>query len=189
MRRAHKQALANIKNPQRVASARTSRPTAKEDNAAHPAETTAKADKPAVSVEHSQDNASAQRIWNKYSPGENGVFESMAKGNPKMQQMSDQLIAKEALLAGEDPRDVRKAIAQHSPYAQSLKGPGSYASRTIGKAEQSNEVKEKRAKEKAQNARPSRKEAQQRQANQTRRSSSKTKLKKKLKAHDQGMSY
>ena len=161
VRRAHKQALANIKNPQRVSSA-------KENNVAYSTETGTQ-ERPPASVERSQDNSPAQRIWNKYSPGENGVFESMAKGNPKMQQMSDQLIAKEALLAGEDPKNVQKAIAQNSPYAQSLKGPGSYASRTVGKAEQSNEVQAKRAKEKVQNARPSRKEAQQRQANPTRK--------------------
>ena len=38
VRRAHKQALANIKNPQRVSSVRTSELTAKENNAAYPAE-------------------------------------------------------------------------------------------------------------------------------------------------------
>ena len=191
VRRAHKQALANIKNPQRVSSVRTSELTAKETNAAYPAEMNGVQDRPTTKVERSQDNSPAQRIWDKYSPGENGVFESMAKGNPKMQQMSDQLIAKDALLAGEDPKVIQQAIAQNSPHAKTLSRPGDYARRTVKKAEQAEEVQSKRAQQngKAQNARPGRKEAQQRQANQTRRLVSKTQPKKKVKARNQGMSY
>lgn len=191
VRRAHNQALANIENPQQVSAARSPKPIAQENDAVYPAETGEKQDKPAASVEHPQDNSPAQRIWNKYSPGENGVFESMAKGNSKMQQMSDQLIAKDALLAGEDPKDVQQAIAQNSPYAKTLSRPGDYARRTVKKAEQSEEVQSKRVQQngKDQNARPGRKEAQQRQANQTRRPASKTQPKKKVKARDKGMSY
>lgn len=174
--RAHNQALANIENPQQVAAAQTSQPVAKESSAGYPT---------AMDRNHS----SAQRIWDKYSSGENGVFESMAKGNPRMQQLSDQLVAKEALLAGEDPKQIQQAISQNSPHAKTLKGPNSYASRTVEKAEQSTEVKQKRAKERAQDASPSRKEAQKHQANQQTRSATKDKPKKKVKSRDQGMSY
>jgi hypothetical protein len=113
----------------------------------------------------------------------------MAKGDPKMQQMSDQLVAQRALLAGEDPKDIQRAIAQHSPHAQELKGPDSYASRIVEKAKHSIEVKQKRAKERAQDARPSRKAAQRNQANQQTRSVTKDKPKQKKKFRDRGMSY
>ena len=170
--RAHNQALANIENPQQVAAAQTSQPVAKESGAGY-------------STATDRNHSSAQRIWEKYSSGENGVFESMAKGNPRMQQLSDQLVAKEALLAGEDPKQIQQAISQNSPHAKTLKGPNSYASRTVEKAEQSSEVKQKRA----QDASPSRKEAQKRQANQQTKSVTKDKPKKKAKSRDQGMSY
>lgn len=195
VRRAHSQALVNIENPQRASVARTSKPVAQESNTAYPTETNGAQEKPSTGVDTPEDNSPPQQIWDKYSPGENGVFESMARGNPRMQQMSDQLVAKDALLAGEDPKDVQKAIAQHSPHAKTLSRPGEYALRTVNKAKLSSEVQEKRAQQNGKDqsadrqARPGRKEAQKQQANQTSSVASKTRPKRKVKARDKGMSY
>ncbi|NJM97956.1 MAG: hypothetical protein HC800_13090 [Phormidesmis sp. RL_2_1] len=191
VRRAHNQALANIENPQQATVSPIRKPVARENDVAYSTETNRAQEKPAASVDTPQDSSSAQRIWNKYSPGESGVFESMAQGNPKMQQMSDQLIAKNALLAGEDPKAVQQAITQNSPHAKTLNRPGEYARRTVNKAELSEEVQEKRVQQKTtdQQAKPGRKAAQQRHANQNSRTASKTKPKRKAKACDKGMSY
>lgn len=194
VRRAHSQALVNIENPQQASSAQTPNPVAKENSAAYSNETNRPQEKPSASVDTPEGNSPTQ-IWDKYSPGENGVFESMAKGNPRMQQMSDQLIAKEALLAGEDPKAVQQAISQNSPHAKTLSRPGEYARRTVKKAELSSEMQEKRAQQNGKDqspdrqARPGRKEAQKQQANRTGSVASKAKPKRKVKARDKGMSY
>jgi hypothetical protein len=182
--RAHNQALANIEHPEQVPPTHTSKPVARENNVAYSTEV---AETGNPSTHHPQADPAAQQLWNKYN-SEHGVFESVAKGNPRMQPMSDQLFAQSALLAGEDPKDVQRAIAQHSPHAQKLKDPGRYASRIVEKAEGSSEVQEKRAKERAQNTTPSRKEAQKNQANQQQRSAAKKNIKKKAKSRDQGIS-
>lgn len=141
-----------------------------------------------------QNNPRAQQIWNEFGPGKNGVFATMHQGSKTLQKETDVSVAKSALLAGHNPKDIQAAISQHSPYAQGLKGPDSYASRTVEKAEYSSEVKEKRAKEQAQDAPPSRKEAQKQEAqknqpNQPNKSATKDKPKQKNKSQDKGMSY
>jgi hypothetical protein len=186
--RAHSQALANIEYTQQRPSAQTPNSVAKENNAAYATEA-ARVEKPSTQVDHASVSSSTQRLWDTYSGSEHGVFESMAKGDHRVQQMSDQLVAQKALLAGENPKDVQRAIAQHSPHAQELNGPDSYASRTVEKAEHSSEVKEKRAKEKVRDTRPSRKAAQRNQANHQTRSATKDKPKQKKKSRDRGMSY
>ena len=197
VRKAHNQALANIENPQRAVATQDTQnqePVAKEGSAAYSNKTDSAPEKSAARVDAPGDTSSSQRIWNQYSAGEQGVFESMARGNPKMQQMSDQLIAKDALLAGEDPKAVRQAIAHHSPHAKTLSRPGEYARRTVNKAELSSEVQEKRAQQnrKGQDnnrqVRLSRKDAQQR-ANQNGKGTSKDKPRKKVKAREKGLSY
>lgn len=108
--------------------------------------------------------------------------------------MSDQFIAKDALLAGEDPKEIQQAISQNSPHAKTLSRPGEYARRTVKKAELSSEVQEKRAQQNGKGqsdrqVRPGRKEAQKQQANQTGSVASQTKPKGKAKNRDRGMSY
>lgn len=207
VRRAHNQALANIENPQQVAATRTPNPVA-QTHGTHPspennqAQTSQVQPKGAVQTAPTQakheastdgipppDNARAQQIWNDFGPGQNGVFATMHKGDKAMQKATDISLAKNALLAGHNPKDIQQAISQHSPYAQSLRGPNSYASRAVEKAEHSDEVRAKRAKEQAQDARPSRKEAQQNQTNQQNRAVTKEKPKQKSKAQGRGMSY
>ncbi len=207
VRRAHNQALENIENNQQVAATRTPNSVA-QTNGTHPspennqAQTSQAQPKGAVQTAPTQakseastggvspqDNARAQQIWNDFGPGQNGVFATMHKGDKAMQKATDISLAKNALLAGHDPKDIQQAISQHSPYAQSLRGPDSYARRAVEKAEHSDEVKAKRAKEQAQDARPSRKEAQQNQTNQQNRAVTKEKPKQKSKAQGQGMSY
>ncbi|MEO0516287.1 MAG: hypothetical protein AAF171_03190 [Cyanobacteria bacterium P01_A01_bin.116] len=195
VRQAHNQALANIQYPQPITEAQNQTPVSKENSAAYSTETNSSQDSASVSVDRPKENSSSQQIWDKYHSGENGVFESMAKGNPRMQQLSDQLIAKEALLAGEEPKDIQRAIAQNSPHAKTLSRPGDYARRTLKKAEQSPEVQSKRSQwnEKSKNtdqkARPSRKEAQKDQARSENRTVTKNKSTKKVKAHEKEVSY
>ncbi len=215
VRRAHNQALANIEHSQQVAQTnsanrspetrQTPAPAAPAPNpspennqaqtsqaqpkgAVQTAPTQAKSEASTGGVSP-QDNARAQQIWNDFGPGQNGVFATMHKGDKAMQKATDISLAKNALLAGHNPKDIQQAISQHSPYAQSLRGPNSYASRAVEKAEHSDEVRAKRAKEQAQDARPSRKEAQQNQTNQQNRAVTKEKPKQKSKAQGRGMSY
>lgn len=93
-------------------------------------------------------NSASQQIWDKFGPGENGVFSTMHKGNVNLQRETDVSVAKTALMAGHDPKAVQAAIAQNSPYAKSLKHPGDYARKAIKKAELSSEVTEKLAQDK-----------------------------------------
>ena len=134
---------------------------------------------------------SPNQIWAKFSSGEKGVYESMAKGNVAMQRLSDQAVAKDALLAGHAPIDIQKAIAQNSSHAQKLEYPRAYARNIVKKAEASPEVKEKRAKDEKQSTalqtRPSRKEAQRSQVNSPVKT--KNKSRQKTKGRDRGMSY
>ena len=145
----------------------------------------------ATAPDTKQQKSSTNEIWAKFSPGENGVYEAMAKGNAAVQRLSDQSVAKDALLAGYAPIDIQKAIAQNSTYAQTLEYPRDYARTIVKKAEVSPEVKEKRAQDEKRAAalrtRPSRKEAQKSQV----KSSIKTrdKSRQKMKGRDRGMSY
>ena len=165
----------------------------RESSTAHSTEMDRAPEKSSASVDVPKETSPSQQIWDKYSAGEQGVFETMAQGNPKMQQLSDRLIAKDALLSGEEPKAVQQAITQNSPYAKTLSRPGEYARRTVNKAELSSEVQEKRAQEgenqdNNRQVRLSRKEAQQR-ANQNGRGTSNAKPRKKVKAREKGMSY
>ena len=215
VRTAHNQALMNLENSQQVAQANGNNRSAEprqaptpeaassnlspEDNQARlkaavqeaPLQEAPLQAKNEASTDGAlpQANPLAQQIWNDFGPGENGVFATMHKGSKTIQKETDLSVAKEALLAGHDPKDIQTAISQHSPYAQTLRGPDSYASRTVERAEQSSEVKAKRAQAQAQDARPSRKEAQKNQANRPNRSSTNNKPKQKNKSRDQGMSY
>ena len=195
VRQAHNQALANIEYPQPKSQTQSQAPVSKENNAAYSTDTARSQNSASARSEHSKENSPSQQIWDKYHSGENGVFESMAKGNPRMQQLSDQLVAKEALLAGENPKDIQRAIAQNSPHAKTLSRPGDYGRRTVKKAEQSPEVQSKRSRQNeegrnaSQSNRPSRKEAQKNHARSKNRAATKSKSKKKVKAREKGMSY
>jgi len=199
VRKAYEQALNNINYAQQVSDRQSSQPTwssknvSKEAAAAQPtsgrqtSQTTAIKDRQQIS----QQQTSTDKIWAKFSPGENGVYESMAKGNAAMQRLSDQSVAKDALLAGHEPLDIQKAIAQNSSHAQTLEHPRAYARNIVKKAEASPEVKEKRAKDEKQSTalqtRPSRKEAQRSQVNSPVKT--KNKSRQKTKGRDRGMSY
>ncbi|MEO0769100.1 MAG: hypothetical protein AAFY72_06645, partial [Cyanobacteria bacterium J06649_4] len=195
VRQAHNQALANIEYPQPKSQTQSQPPATKENNAAYSADTARDQNSSSARSKHSKESSSAQQIWDKYHSGENGVFESMAKGNPRMQQLSDQLIAKEALLAGENPKDIQRAIAQNSPHAKTLSRPGDYGRRTVKKAEQLPEVQSNRSQptEEGRNAdhtnRHSRKEAQKNQARSKTRAATKNRSKKKVNAREKGISY
>ena len=198
VRKAHEQALNNINYAQQVSSRQANLPTqalkevSKETTAAQ--STSDKQTSQTTSVMSGQQIAT-DKIWEKFSPGENGVYESMAKGNAAMQRLSDQSVAKDALLAGHAPLDIQKAIARNSAHAQTLEHPRDYARTIVKKAEASPEVKERRALElgKGQSIgkreRPSRKVAQQEQANQSSQPVRKGKVQKKVKAQDKGMGY
>ena len=195
VRQAHNQALANIEYPQPKSQTQSQAPATKENYAAYSTDTARAQNSASARSEHSKESSSAQQIWDKYHSGENGVFESMAKGNPRMQQLSDQLVAKEALLAGENPKDIQRAIAQNSPHAKTLSRPGDYGRRTVKKAEQSPEVQSKQSQrnEEGENTdqptRTSRKEAQKNQARSKNRSATKNGSKKKIRAREKGISY
>ena len=198
VRKAHEQALNNINYAQQISSRQTSQPAGSSRSRA--SDTT---DQPALHRKESQttaldtkqqkpqQKASTNEIWAKFSPGENGVYESMAKGNAAMQRLSDQSVARDALLAGHAPIDIQKAIAQNSTYAQTLEYPRDYARTVVKKAEASPEVKEKRAQDEkraaALKARLSRKEAQKSQAKSP--INVKDKSRQKTKGRDRGMSY
>ncbi|MBE9060330.1 hypothetical protein [cf. Phormidesmis sp. LEGE 11477] len=199
VRKAHEQALNNINYAQQVSARQSSQPTrssknvSKETTAAQPALGRQTSQKTAIKDRQqiSQQQTSADKIWAKFSPGENGVFQAMAKGNAAMQRLSDQSVAKDALLAGHEPLNIQKAIAQNSAHAKTLEHPRDYARTTVKKAEASPEVKEKQAQDEKRaatlKARPSRKEAQKSQVNspiQTR-----NKPRQKAKGKDRGMSY
>jgi len=138
-----------------------------------------------------QQQAAANQIWAQFSPGDKGAYASIAKDNPALQRLSDQVVAKDALLAGHAPVDVQKAISLNSSYAQTLEYPRDYARTIVKKAEASPEVKEKRAKEQGESqssalkANPSRKTAQKHQAQSPIKSMSQQKAKKQAR----GMSY
>ena len=197
VRKAHEQALANLKYSQQVPdrrsrqSVRSPESTFERTAAAQPMTSKQVKQKTVLEANQrpAQQRTAADEIWAKFSPGENGVYESMARGNPAMQRLSDQSVAKDALLAGHSPVDVQKAIAQNSIHAQTLEYPRDYARNTVKKAEGSPEVKEKRSQEERQSserkARPSRKEAQKSQVN----SPIKAKSRQKAKHKDRGMSY
>ncbi|MEL6354941.1 MAG: hypothetical protein AAFR58_24825, partial [Cyanobacteria bacterium J06627_28] len=195
VRQAHNQALANIEYPRPRETTQNQAPASKENSAAYSTDTGHSQNSIPASSGHSSESSPSQQIWDKYHSGENGVFESMAKGNPRMQQLSDQLIAKEALLAGENPKDIQRAIAQNSPHAKTLSRPGDYGRRTVKKAEQLPEVQSKRSQQTEegrsadQTNRPSRKEAQKNQARSKTRAATKNRPKKKVKAREKGMSY
>ena len=198
VRKAHEQALNNINYAQQISDKQTSQPIQLSENVSEKTAPVQSASgsyesqkaAPTARQQASQRKLPPDEIWTKFSAGENGVYESMAKGNAAMQRLEDQSVAKDALLAGHTPVDVQKAIAQNSSHAKTLEYPRDYARTIVRKAEASPEVKEKRAREKVhsteQKARPSRKEAQ---ANQKVKSPVKSKPRQKAKGHDRGMSY
>lgn len=199
VRKAHEQALNNINYAQQISSRQTSLPAGSlrdrenDTTAVQPARHRKESQTTALDTkqQNSQQKSSTNEIWAKFSPGENGVYESMAKGNAAMQRLSDQSVAKDALLAGHAPTDIKKAIAQNSTYAQTLEYPRDYARTIVKKAEASPEVKEKRAQDEkraaALKARPSRKEAQKSQAKSPIKTRDKSQ--QKVKGRDRGMSY
>ena len=195
VRKAHEQALNNINYAQQISSRQTSLPAGSSSSRANDTTVAQPAlhakESQATAPDTKQQKSSTNEIWAKFSPGENGVYEAMAKGNAAVQRLSDQSVAKDALLAGYAPIDIQKAIAQNSTYAQTLEYPRDYARTIVKKAEVSPEVKEKRAQDEKRAAalrtRPSRKEAQKSQV----KSSIKTrdKSRQKVKGRDRGMSY
>lgn len=148
VQQAHTQALANIESSQEPPA--DQQPSSATKAGTLPSKTSHQQALPSASVGASRESLSSQQIWDKFSPGENGVFESMAKGNEKMQRLSDQLIAKEALLAGHSPKAIQAAIAKNSPLAQQVNYPEAYARARVGAAEKSTEVEAKREQEKTQ---------------------------------------
>lgn len=204
VREAHKLALANLRYSQQISSAQNTRPGQSSENtskqpAAAPSASGKLESQPKVNQqtrEHTfQQKTTADEIWAKFSPGKNGVFETMARSNPAMQRMSDQSVARDALLSGYTPVDVQKAIAQNSSHAQTLEYPRDYARTIVQKAEASPEMKEKRAmalregQSTDKGERLSRKATRQKQANHTGEPTRKGKSRKKVKAQDRGMSY
>ena len=199
VRKAHEQALNNISYAQQISDKQTSQPTqsaksiSNKTTAAQPASGEQESQTAALRTRQqtSQQQVSTDRIWATFSPGENGVFQAMAKGNAAMQRLSDQSVAKDALLAGHEPLDIQKAIAQNSSHAQTLEYPRDYARTIVKKAEVSPEVKEKRAQDEKRaatlKARPSRKEAQKSQVNSP--VQTKNKPRQKAKGKNRGMSY
>lgn len=187
VRRAHEQALNNISYAQQIASRQTRQPIPASGNGLESA-TAVQAEQP-KNQRAGQQQTAADQIWAQFSLGENGVYATMAQGNPAMQRLSDLVVARDALLAGHAPVDVQKAISQNSAYAHTLEYPRDYARTIVKKAEASPEVKEKRAREKdqstGQKATPSSKEAQKAQA----QSPVKGMSQKKAKNRDRGMSY
>ena len=199
VRKAHEQALNNINCAQQVSARQSSQPTRSSNNVSN--ETTAAqptlgrqtSQKTAIKdgQQISQQQTSADKIWAKFSLGEKGVYESMAKGNAAMQRLSDQSVAKDALLAGHEPLDIQKAISRNSAHAQTLEHPRDYARTIVKKAKASPEVKKKWAQDEKRaatlKARPSRKEAQKSQVKSPIRTKDKTR--QKMKGRDRGMSY
>lgn len=200
VRQAHEQALANS---QQISLASSVKPGRSLEIASERPATASKTEGQKVTLEVGQQGekpvtqqATPDEIWARFSSGENGVFEAMAKGNPAMRRMSDQSIAKDALLAGHAPVDVQKAIALNSSHAQTLEYPQDYARTIVKKAEASPEVNKKRTKEQGEAQsnekaeRPSRKSAQKKQqASQKDISQRKGRVHKKVKTQDRGISY
>jgi len=189
VRKAHQQALDNISYAQQIGARQTRQPL--QAVALNSEKSATGQQVPPKRQRTAQQQAAANQIWAQFSPADNGAYASIAKDNPALQRLSDQVVAKDALLAGHAPVDVQKAISLNSSYAQTLEYPRDYARTIVKKAEASPEVKEKRAKEQGESqsstlkANPSRKIAQKHQA----QSPIKSMSQQKAKNRDRGMSY
>ncbi|MGB7250428.1 MAG: hypothetical protein WBC73_15930, partial [Phormidesmis sp.] len=69
----------------------------------------------------------------KYSLRQGGVLAGLTKHNPQLQEMQDSFMAKQAISEGYSAQEVEKAIAEHSPRAQSSPDAGAYARRLVEK--------------------------------------------------------
>ncbi len=116
---------------QRVELARAS-----SEQAAQPETSTEPTPKQTLSTQPDQkQRLSSSQVWEKYGGNSSGVFESVAKTNPKVQRESDQLFANRAIEGKENPEIVQQAIIDNSPHAKTITRPDRYAKTKVERAQ------------------------------------------------------